>query len=192
MTPDNFDEATRDLTDGGTRRAAFGALVAAAVTAFLPDDGEARRFKVPGGRRKGKGKGKNKNKDRRRAEKKGSGGRKKKDKEKKKSKKKSRGGGGGGGCTSNYTEKEILGFIKKAANEYGQSASAMERVARCESVLDPCAVNKDGPWYGLFQYLKSTWRSTPYGNESIWDPEAQSMATAWMWKQGRKNEWACK
>ncbi len=187
MTPDSFDEAVRDLTEGGTRRVALGALVGAAVTALLPDDGEARRFKVPRGRRKGKGK----KKDKRRTEKKGSGGRKKKDKEKKKSKK-SRGGGGGGGCTSNYTEKEILGFIKKAAEKYGQSASAMERVARCESVLDPCAVNKEGPWYGLFQYLKSTWRSTPYGNESIWDPEAQSMATAWMWKQGRKNEWACK
>ena len=23
------------------------------------------------------------------------------------------------------------------------------------------------------------------------DPEAQALATGWMWKEGRKNEWAC-
>jgi hypothetical protein len=40
----------------------------------------------------------------------------------------------------------------------------MVRVARCESVLDPCAVNRSGPYYGLFQYLKSTWKTTPYGD----------------------------
>ncbi len=67
----------------------------------------------------------------------------------------------------------------------------MVRVARCESVLDPCAVNRSGPYYGLFQYLKSTWKTTPYGDRDIFDPEAQSLATGWMWKQGRKNEWAC-
>ena len=126
---------------------------------------------------------------------KGSKKSKRKDTKKDKDKKSSKGsssGGSNGTCTVQYTEKEILGFIQAAAKKYGQNAKDMERVARCESVLDPCAVNKAGPWYGLFQYLKSTWRGTPYGNESIWDPEAQSMATAWMWKEGRKNEWACK
>ncbi len=96
-----------------------------------------------------------------------------------------------GSCTVRHSEQEILNFISKAANEYGQSESAMVRVARCESVLDPCAVNPSGPYYGLFQFLKSTWKTTPYGDRDIFDPEAQSLATAWMWKQGRKNEWAC-
>jgi hypothetical protein len=67
----------------------------------------------------------------------------------------------------------------------------MVRVARCESTLNPCALNHDGPYYGLFQYLASTWRSTPYGDRDIFDPEAQALATGWMWQQGRKNEWAC-
>ena len=67
----------------------------------------------------------------------------------------------------------------------------MVRVARCESVLDPCAVNRKGPYYGLFQFLKSTWKTTPYGDHDIFDPEAQALAAGWMWKQGRKNEWAC-
>jgi hypothetical protein len=95
-------------------------------------------------------------------------------------------------CKNRYSEKEILAFIRKAAQKYGQSKKAMERVARCESVLDPCAVNRSGPYYGLYQFLKSTWKTTPYKNRSIWDPKAQALATAWMWKKGRKNEWACK
>ena len=99
--------------------------------------------------------------------------------------------GRSGGCTVRHSEQEILNFIAKAAKKYGQSENAMVRVARCESVLDPCAVNRSGPYYGLFQYLKSTWKTTPYGDRDIFDPEAQALATGWMWKQGRKNEWAC-
>ena len=99
--------------------------------------------------------------------------------------------GSSGSCSVRHSEQEILNFIAKAAKKYGQSESAMVRVARCESVLDPCAVNPSGPYYGLFQFLKSTWKTTPYGGGDIFDPEAQSLATAWMWKEGRKNEWAC-
>jgi hypothetical protein len=94
-------------------------------------------------------------------------------------------------CQNTYSEQQIIRFIGKAARKYGQSKKVMLRVARCESNLDPCAVNRSGPYYGLYQYLKSTWKTTPYGDESIWDPEAQAMATGWMWKQGRKNEWVC-
>jgi hypothetical protein len=109
-----------------------------------------------------------------------------------KPKRKQRGGkSSSGDCTNRYTEQEILGFIKKAAKKYNQSSKVMERVARCESNLDPCAINRSGPYYGLFQFLKSTWKTTPYGNRNIYDPEAQALATAWMWKEGRKNEWAC-
>ena len=111
----------------------------------------------------------------------------KKDRRRKKGKGKNK----DGRCRSRHSEKEVLRFIANAAKKYGQSKKAMERVARCESALDPCAVNRSGPYYGLFQFLKSTWKTTPYKNRSIWDPEAQALATAWMWKQGRKNEWAC-
>ncbi len=183
MTADNFDEATRGLGTARTRRAAIFAVLGAAAAALQPAESEGRRFSNPRRTRKNRtGKGR---KDSRRA------GRDK-DRGQSKDRKRKKKNGSGGGCSSNYSEKEILGFIKKAANKYGQSAKAMERVARCESVLDPCAVNRSGPYYGLFQFLKSTWRDTPYGNRSIWDPEAQSLATAWMWKEGRKNEWACK
>jgi hypothetical protein len=95
-------------------------------------------------------------------------------------------------CHAPASEEKILRYIAKAARQYGQSKPAMIRVARCESGLDPCALNRSGPYYGLFQFLKSTWKSTPYGDRNIYDPKAQALATAWMWKQGRKDEWACK
>jgi hypothetical protein len=115
----------------------------------------------------------------------------KRDRKKKKKSKSGKNTGKTGSCTNHYSEQQILDFIAKAAKQYGQSESVMVRVARCESVLDPCAINRSGPYYGLFQYLKSTWQATPYGDRDIFDPEAQSLATGWMWKQGRKNEWAC-
>ena len=95
-------------------------------------------------------------------------------------------------CRVRDSERQILRYIRRAARKYGQSRRSMIRVARCESNLDPCAYNRSGPYFGLYQFLKSTWKTTPYGNKDIYDPEFQAMATAWMWKKGRKNEWACK
>lgn len=183
MNAERFDDAVRRLQGALTRRVALGALFGAAATSIIAEDGDARRWSRPG-KKQGK-RDKKKNRD---------SSRKKKDKNKSKEKKKKKGGGGGSGdrCQGSYTEKEILGFISKAAKKYGQSESAMVRVARCESNLDHCAVNRSGPYYGLFQFLKSTWNQTPYGDQSIYDPKAQAMATGWMWKEGRKNEWACK
>lgn len=192
MNSERFDATVRSLASSLTRRASLGVILAAASAALTDEDSEARKFKDPRTTRQNKQDRNRRDKDKRAMDEKGSkkSKRKKKDKDKKSSKGSS--SGSSGTCTVQHTEKEILGFIQAAAKKYGQNAKDMERVARCESVLDPCAVNKTGPWYGLYQYLKSTWRGTPYGNESIWDPEAQAMATGWMWKEGRKNEWACK
>lgn len=175
MNAERFDDAVRRLQGVLTRRAALGALLGAA--ALAAEAGEARRWSRPGKKRSGR--------DKKKAD--GSG-----KKKKRKNKDKKKGGGGSDRCTGNYTEQEILGFISNAAKKYGQNKNAMVRVARCESNLDPCAVNRAGPYYGLFQFLKSTWSKTPYGDQSIYDPKAQAMAAAWMWKEGRKNEWACK
>lgn len=95
-------------------------------------------------------------------------------------------------CRVRDSERQILRYIRRAAKKYHQSEHAMVRVARCESNLDPCAYNRSGPYYGLYQYLKDTWKRTPYGDHDIWDPKAQAFATAWKWKRGEKNEWACK
>jgi len=194
MNSERFDATVRSMANSLTRRTSLGVLLAATSVALIDEDGEARKFKDPRTTRKN-AQDRNRRSKNKKAEEEKSSKKKRKSKNKDKDKKSSKNAGSGGSdgaCTNNYTEREILGFIQAAAKKYGQNAKDMERVARCESVLDPCAVNRTGPWYGLFQYLKSTWRQTPYGNESIWDPEAQSMATAWMWKEGRKNEWACK
>ena len=92
--------------------------------------------------------------------------------------------------TPEYSRREIIRIINGAAERYGQSSSDMLRVAECESNLDPYAVNPSGS-YGLFQFIRSTWKSTPYGNKDIFDPEANANAAAWMWAEGRKSEWVC-
>ena len=90
-----------------------------------------------------------------------------------------------------YSEQEIIRIIHAAADRYGQDREDMLRVARCESNLDPYAVNPSGS-YGLFQFIRSTWESTPYGGEDIFDPRANAMAAGWMWAEGRRSEWVCK
>jgi soluble lytic murein transglycosylase-like protein len=86
---------------------------------------------------------------------------------------------------------DIVEIIRQAAREYGQPEEDLLRVGRCESNLDPRAVNPAGPYYGLFQFLRSTWASTPFADRDIFDPAANAQAAAWMWQQGRRGEWAC-
>jgi hypothetical protein len=90
-----------------------------------------------------------------------------------------------------WTESEILQIIRDAAHAFGQPVDDMIRVARCESVLDPRAVNPQGPWLGLFQFHRTTWASTPFAERDIFDPVANANAAAWMWQQGRRDEWTC-
>lgn len=85
----------------------------------------------------------------------------------------------------------IIDIITAAANKYGQSPSAMIAVARCESNLDPNAVNRSSGASGLFQFLPGTWRSTPYASQSIFDATANANAAGWMWSVGRRGEWVC-
>lgn len=90
-----------------------------------------------------------------------------------------------------YSEAEIIAIIYAAADEYGQPREDMLRVARCESVLDPNAVNAVSGASGLFQFLDGTWARTPWADEDVFDPVANAYATAWMWDQGNRGEWTC-
>ncbi len=85
----------------------------------------------------------------------------------------------------------IIEIITAAANRYGQSPAAMIAVARCESNLNPNAVNPRSNASGLFQFLPGTWRTTPYASYSIFDPWANANAAGWMWSVGRRGEWVC-
>lgn len=90
-----------------------------------------------------------------------------------------------------YTRDEIIQIIYAAADKYGQPRADMLRVAQCESVLDPNVVNPASGVSGLFQFMPSTWVTTPYADQDIFDPVANAEAAAWMWSVGRRNEWHC-
>jgi hypothetical protein len=81
--------------------------------------------------------------------------------------------------------------INLACAAYGY-CSTLWRKARCETggTFDEHAYNASGA-SGLFQFLGSTWRSTPYGRFSVWSPYASSLAAGWMHAHGRGGEWVC-
>lgn len=89
-----------------------------------------------------------------------------------------------------------LRAIAFAATAYGVSYSTLRRKAYCETggTFDPYAKNPRSTASGLFQFLTSTWASTPYASYSIWDPYANALAAAWMHSAavGRGGEWSCK
>ena len=81
--------------------------------------------------------------------------------------------------------------INLAAATYGYG-STLWRKADCETggTFDPNAHNSSGA-SGLFQFMPSTWASTPYAAFSIWSPYANALAAGWMHAQGRGDEWTC-
>ena len=86
---------------------------------------------------------------------------------------------------------DIVSIIYGAAATYGVDGNAMLAVAQCESGLDPNAYNASSGASGLFQFLPSTWATTPFAGASIFDPSASANAAAWMWSVGRRGEWVC-
>jgi hypothetical protein len=84
-------------------------------------------------------------------------------------------------------------IIVKAFSPYGQAAVDWGlRVARCESGYNPRAYNGAGPYYGLFQFLMSTFKNTPYGNQDIYDPYYNAAAAAWKYSVSGPGAWGCK
>ena len=81
--------------------------------------------------------------------------------------------------------------IRRAALHHRVSFRMLLRKARCESTLDPYAVN--GVHAGLFQFnYPGTWRTTPYARRNPWRAKWNSLAAAWMHAKGRGSEWQCR
>jgi len=64
-----------------------------------------------------------------------------------------------------------------------------------ESKGNPNARNRQSVWNGehatgLYQFLPSTFASTPFGRFSIYNPLAQALAAGWMHAHGRGGEWS--
>lgn len=91
-------------------------------------------------------------------------------------------------------------IIVKQAVVYNVQPEKLLRVAKCESGLNPRALNKmdtDGlPAFGLFQYKKGTWErySNLAGipNADIWNAEHQAQTTAYAFSTGKSSAWGCK
>jgi hypothetical protein len=84
-------------------------------------------------------------------------------------------------------------IIEQAFAPYGSAAVAWgQRVAACESGGSASAKNASGAT-GLFQFMPSTFASTPQGQAgaSITDPVASAQAAAWMYSQGQQGAWSC-
>ncbi len=88
---------------------------------------------------------------------------------------------------AHYAPGSIKGIITAAANRYGVSPSWMISTAECESGLNPRAYNPSGPYYGLFQFLMSTFRA--HGGTDIWNPTQQSNIAASMFAGGDSSAW---
>ncbi len=92
-----------------------------------------------------------------------------------------------------YPAGTIQDIITKAFTPLGPTAVAWGlRVAMCESGYNPRAYNPAGPYYGLFQFLMSTYKATPYGGQDIYDPAANASAAAWKYGQGGAGAWGCR
>lgn len=83
----------------------------------------------------------------------------------------------------------IEAIIRAAAARWNVSGDWMVKIARCESGLNPRAYNPSGPYYGLFQFLASTFRGN--GGTDIWDPNQQAEITAKMLAHGQAWQWGC-
>ncbi len=86
----------------------------------------------------------------------------------------------------------VVACIDRAANLYRVDKWMLRRKASCESHMSPGAYNPSGAM-GLFQFMGSTWASTPYGKrgKSVWHPKWASLGAAWMHRVGRGGEWVC-
>lgn len=96
-------------------------------------------------------------------------------------------------AAKNCSQARVLPCIRRAAIRWNVSYPTLKRKAWCESRFNPYARNPSGS-SGLFQFLPSTWATTPYRHQSIWSAKYSALAAAWMHSAGvgRGHEWECK
>jgi hypothetical protein len=89
------------------------------------------------------------------------------------------------------SQTRVVPCIRRAALRHNVSLPMLMRKARCESTLNPYAVN--GIHRGLFQFnYPGTWGTTPYAARDPWRAKWNALAAAWMHKVGRGGEWECR
>jgi hypothetical protein len=86
-----------------------------------------------------------------------------------------------------YSTAEVEAIITTAAEADGVNPAWMISTAACESTLHTNSYNPSGPYYGLFQFLMSTFKA--HGGTDIWDPVQQSDIAASMFASGDSSAW---
>jgi hypothetical protein len=86
-----------------------------------------------------------------------------------------------------YSTAEVEAIITQAAEADGVDPAWMIRTATCESNLHTNSYNPSGPYYGLFQFVMSTFKA--HGGTDIWDPIQQSEIAASMFASGDSSAW---
>ena len=86
----------------------------------------------------------------------------------------------------NYPPGSVAAIIMAAAAAYGVDGQWMIRIAQCESGMTPSRNSGNG-YYGMFQYLPSTFAA--HGGTNIFDPVQQSNITANMLAHGGAGSW---
>lgn len=90
-------------------------------------------------------------------------------------------------------------IVRQAARKYGINEEYFLRIARCESGLNPKAVNygynENGYPSGLFQHLSGYYpaRAQKYGySTDVFDAYSNANTTAAMFADGQQYLWECK
>lgn len=86
---------------------------------------------------------------------------------------------------------QLSACIERGGLHWDVSPAMLRRKAWCESRWQRFARNASGA-SGLFQFLPSTWRTTPYRARSVWSAKWSSLAAGWMHHVGRGGEWVCR
>ena len=81
-------------------------------------------------------------------------------------------------------------FIRRAADHFHQSRSQAYAIAYRESRYNWHATNSSSGAAGLYQFMRSTWESTPYARYSPYHPRWAALAAMWMWKHGKQSHWS--
>lgn len=86
--------------------------------------------------------------------------------------------------------------VREAAREFGIPEGAFVRVIRCESGMNPRAVNPTSGALGLGQHLPRYWpaRAAALGYPaSAWsDARANARVSAWLWRTSGPQNWVCR
>jgi soluble lytic murein transglycosylase-like protein len=90
-------------------------------------------------------------------------------------------------ATASYSVADVEAILTNAAQSQGVDPSWLVSTAKCESNLNPNAVNPSGPYEGILQFLPSTFLA--HGGTDIWDPTQQAQIAATMFANGESGEW---